>query len=453
MGKVRENLLKEAKPSRRGFLKMGASAFVATRVFSINVLGANEKVVVGLMGTRNRGMELAALFSQIPDADLAFVADPDTNLFRHASRRVEGIRGATPQCEQDFRRLLDNRDIDAMLIATPDHWHALGAVLCCQAGKDVYVEKPVCHSIWEGRQMVAAADKYGRVVSAGLQNRSMPDVIAARDYIRSGNLGDIHYARIMNNKARSPLSPGNDADVPQGVDYDIWLGPAPERPFNSHHFHYNWHWFWQYSGGDIMNDAVHQMDIVRFLLDLGMPKRVYSTGGKYCFDDAQETPDTQTVVYDYDNLTVNLEQSLWTRYMKKDPHQFGPLADTPWLHNGTRLEIYGTRQHLLLARHGGGWEAFDADGKPVHKETAERSDQLHMVDFIECVRNRALPATSILEGFKSTQTCIQGNISYRLGRALDVNPENGDFINAPDAEADILSKRTYRSPWVIPKLV
>lgn len=328
-------------PSRREFLALGAgvTALSALPSFSINALGANDKIVVGLMGTHNRGMELAALFSKIPNADLAFAADPDTNLFRHATRRLEGIRGNTPVCEQDFRRLLDNPDIDAILVATPDHWHALATILACQAGKDVYVEKPVCHSIWEGKQMVAAAEKYKRVVSAGLQNRSMTCVKAARAYIQAGNLGDIHYVRIMNNKARSPLSQGNDTTVPEGVDYDMWLGPAPARPFNSHHFHYNWHWFWQYSGGDIMNDAVHQVDIVHFLLDLGLPDRVYSTGGKFAFDDAQETPDTQTAVYDYPNLTVNLEQALWTRYMKKDPHQFAPLADTPWLYNGTREPV------------------------------------------------------------------------------------------------------------------
>lgn len=441
--------------NRRAFLATtaGAAFMAAAPAFSINVLGANERIVLGLMGLRGRGMELARMITGQPNVSLAFLADPDSNLFRHALRAVDKLGGGAPACEQDFRRLLDNPDVDAVAMATPAHWHAPATILACQAGKDVYVEKPVCHSLWEGRQMVAAVEKYGRVVQAGLQNRSMPCVRAARAHIQSGALGEVHFVRIMNNKARPPLTGGSESEVPAGVDYDLWLGPAAARPFSSHHFHYNWHWFWQYSGGDIMNDGVHQVDIVRFLLDLGRPERVYSTGGKFFFQDAQETPDTQTVVYDYPGLTVTLEQALWTRYMKKDPHEFPQLVNTPWEYNGTRIEIYGTRQHLVLARHGGGWEAFDADGNSVHRESSKRTDDLHMANFFECIRSRSVPTTTILEGYYSTQACIYGNISYRVGRAVRTDPATDYFLDDPEASKDFLARRTYREAYAVPEIV
>ncbi len=444
-----------ARPSRREFIGLGAgvTAMAAANAFSINTRNANEKIIVGLLGVRNRGRELARMFLEQKDADLAFLADPDTNLFRHLSPRIGAIRGEEPVCEQDFRRLLDNPAIDAIVIATPDHWHALGAIMACQAGKDVFVEKPTCHSIWEGEKLVEATEKYGRVVQVGLQNRSMPCVLAARAYIQSGELGDVHFVRVMNNKARPPLTGGATSEPPEGVNYDLWLGPAADRPFSAHHFHYNWHWFWQYSGGDIMNDGVHQLDIVRFLLDLPLPEQVYSTGGKFFFTDAQETPDTQTALYDYPSLTISLEQTLWTRYMKKDPHEIEQLKNTPWNYNGTRIEIYGTKQHLILARHGGGWEAFDGNGVSLHRERSERADRIHVANFLECMRSRATPATSIIEGHRSTLLCIHGNISCRLGRALKIDSATGAFQGDAEANADFLVRRDYRDPWRVPEQV
>jgi predicted dehydrogenase len=439
-------LTTDSGTTRRRFLALGAAAAAtaASPVFSINAAGANNKVVAGLMGVRNRGLELAGLLSPDIGFDLAWMADPDSRLFRRSAQRAAETRGAEPECVQDFRRMLDNPDIDAIIVATPDHWHALAAILACQAGKHVYVEKPVSHSIWEGRQLVAAA---------GMQNRSMPCVQAAREHIRSGALGEVHYVRVMNNKARPPLTPSVDGPVPEGVDYDLWLGPAAMRPFSPHHFHYNWHWFWEYSGGDIMNDGVHQLDIVRFLLDLPHPERVYATGGKFSFDDPQETPDTQSVLYDFPGLTLSFEQTLWTRYFKKDPHEIPQLADTPWMHNGTRIEIYGSKEHLILARHGGGWEAFDAAGKSVLTYPSERADGLHVRNFAACIRGEATPAATILEGHRSAALCQYGNIAYRVGRPLRIDPETDFFHDDPEAAGDIIAHRTYRVPWRVPELV
>ncbi|MFM1920820.1 MAG: Glucose--fructose oxidoreductase precursor [Candidatus Hydrogenedentota bacterium] len=439
--------------NRRDFLAFSTSmAIAASPAFSVNTLGANEKITLGLMGVRNRGSELLSMFVQQHGVDVAYLVDPDSKLFRHASAKLSEHRAVAPVCEQDFRRVLDLPELDALVVATPDHWHALASIRACQAGKHVYVEKPVCHNIWEGQQMLAAEQASGSVVQAGLQNRSMPCIRAAKEYIESGALGNVHFVRVLNNKARPPLSPNSKADLPEGVNYDLWLGPAADRPYHPHHFHYNWHWFWEYSGGDIMNDAVHQFDIVRYLLDLDLPSKVYSSGGKFNFDDTQETPDTQTVLYDFPGLTVSLEQMLWTKYMKKDPHVASQTVDTPWPFNGTRIEFYGTRQQLLLARHGGGWEAFDGNGQSVERFDSRRADELHVENFLECLRGNAKPATSLNEGFKSTLLCHYGNISYRLGRALNIDSATQYFHDDHAASADLLARRDGRGAWAIPCL-
>ncbi len=442
--------------NRRRFLTTTGKAAVAAgaaQAFSINALGANEKVRVAMMGIRERGMQLTELYAKHPNVEIAYMADPDSTLYRRRAKDLERAGVNAPPFEQDFRRVLDDKDVDAMVIATPDHWHALGTILACQAGKHVYVEKPSCHSIWEGQKMVEAAAKYDRLVQVGVQNRSMPCVLKAREYIRGADFGEVHFVRIVNDKSRPPVGRSKDGPVPEGVDYDMWLGPADDRPFNPAHFHYNWHWFWQYSGGDIMNDGVHQLDIVRFLLAQDYPKSVYSTGGKFYFKDYQETPDTHVANYDFTGVTVVMEQTLWVRYMKKDPHEFPTLVDTPWSFNGTRIEVYGSRQQLLLARHGGGWEAFDAHGKSVHKEPSHRQDELHIDNFVQSIRGEAELNAPIIEGHRSTLLCHYGNISYRLGRKITIDPKTELFVDDEEACNEFLAKRTYREKWQVPEQV
>jgi predicted dehydrogenase len=252
---------------------------------------------------------------------------------------------------QDFRRILDDPEVDAIAIATPDHWHALATVMACQAGKDVYVEKPTSHSIWESRKMVEAARKHERVVQVGTQNRSAPYCYEAAEYARSREFGDIRFVRVMNSKQREPIGRPADSTPPDGVDYDLWLGPAPLRPFNENRFHYNWHWFWDYGGGDLSNDGVHQIDLARWLTGRALPSAVSASGARLFFDDARETPDTQTVTWEFDGLTMVLEQTLGTPYLKKVPLEFRDSGVIPnWPFDGTRVEIYGTKQFMCLGR-------------------------------------------------------------------------------------------------------
>ncbi len=442
--------------NRRDFLKHATlTASVAAAGVSLNAQGANEKVVVGVMGLRGRGSYLAPWFAEREDVELRYLADVDSRMFAARAEKIGEITGHQPLCVQDFRRMLDDKEVDAIVSATPDHWHALSTIMACQAGKDVYVEKPTSHNIWESRKMVEAARKYGRVVQVGAQNRSAPYCYEAFDYIRTQEFGPVHFVRVLNSKQRgaTPAKP-DQPEPPKGVDYDMWLGPAPMRPFNENHFHYAWHWLWAYSGGDIINDGVHQVDIARWMIDKPYPSTVSSGGGIKFFDDAQETPDTHTVSWDYDGITMVFEQTLWTPYMKKTPFEFRDTDQLPtWPFSGTRIEVYGANQIMFLSRHGGGWEAFDADGNSVRKQPGRfmESNYGHIANFIDCVRDRKEPNGDIEKLHHSTLLCHYGNIAYRTGQRLIIDPETEGFKDNDDANA--LVKRDYRNPWVVPEEV
>lgn len=442
--------------NRRRFLKssLGAAVVAGTAgsISGRSVLGANEKIVVGVMGIKGRGGELAGWFAARDDVDVAYLADVDSRLFRARAKKIEDISGKEPKVVQDFHRMLDDKDVDAIVIATPDHWHALGTILACQAGKDVYVEKPTCHSIWEGRKMIEAARNHNRIVQVGTQNRSAEYCIKALEYIRSDDFGSVHFVRVLNSKPRNTIGKRRDKAVPQGVDYDMWLGPAKKRPFNENHFHYSWHWFWEYSGGDIVNDGVHQIDIARWLIGRKYPNSVSSAGGMHFFQDDQETPDTHLVNWEFDRLTMVFEQTLWTPYMKKTPFEMRDTDNLPnWPFSGTRIEVYGSKQQMYLGRHGGGWQAYDGDGKSIAIESGRFTNEEHIQNFIECVRSRKRPNADVEEGHLSTLLCHYGNIAYRVGRKLHIDAKTEGFVD--DEEANGLVKRTYRAPYVVPEKV
>ena len=438
--------------SRRAYLKtaglLAASTAIPRRA------GANDRVVLGIMGIRDRGWDLTLEFGQRDDVEIRYLADPDSRLFDERARKVEQLKGKRPQCVQDFRRMLDDKEVDAIAIATPDHWHALGTILACQAGKDVYVEKPASHSIWEGRKMVEAARKYDRVEQVGTQNRSADYVKEAIAYTKLPEFGAVHFVRVVNSILREPMKPEADADTPAGVDYDMWLGPAPLREFNLNHIHYNWHWFWNYGGGDLANDGVHQIDLARWAIDRTLPKAVSSTGAIYSLNDHRDTPDTLTVTWEFDGVTVALEQVLWTPYMRKTPLEIRDTGAAPnWPFNGTRVEIYGEKRFMYLGRMGDGWAAFDEDGKQLlDKRGAYRATgTAHAANFIDCIKSRKRPNADIEEGHFSTLLAHYGNAAYRTGRRLHIDTRTEGFLN--DDEANGLYKRKYREPWVVPDTV
>jgi predicted dehydrogenase len=443
----------ESSLNRRRFLQSSTAAAAALAVMPTSSLaaGASEKVVIGLMGAGGRGSTLAGLFARRRDVQIAYICDPDSRRCVGAQKAVESAQGKPPKAVQDFRRMLEDKSVDAVVNATPDHWHALGTILACQAGKDVYVEKPLCHNVWEGRKMIEAARKYNRVVQLGTQSRSAPYLREAAEWIRAGKLGDVLLVRVFNTLTAALHKPLREQPVPEGFDYDLWCGPAPKLSYDPSRV---WLDYWEYSCGAIAGDAVHQLDLARALIgDPPAPDTVCHAGGVFALKDDREVPDTQFVTYEYGKLTLLLEAALWTPYMKKTPIQLRDVDEYPnWAFNGTRIEVLGSRNMMYFGRHGDGWQVFDADGKQIAGSPGKQSDAEHIENFIECVRSRKKPTSDVEQGHYSTLLSHLANISYRVGnRKLQFDVKSESFPANP--EANRFLRREYRAPWTVPNEV
>jgi predicted dehydrogenase len=438
--------------NRREFLKSSLSTAAVMAVLPQRPSrAANEKVVLGVMGLGGRGQQLARMFAARSDTQIAYLCDPDSRRFASAKQAVEQAQGKPPQMVQDFRRILDDTSVDAIINATPDHWHALGTILACQAGKDVYTEKPLAHNIWEGRKMIEAARKYQRVVQVGMQTRSAPYMKDAVEQVRSGKLGDVHVIRVFNMMEHSRMSAGSVQPVPEGFDYDLWCGPAPRLPYNPSRWWLNQ---WEYSCGPIPGDAIHQLDLARMLIgDKPYPNTVAHTGGVRALRDGREIPDTQLALYEYGDFTLVFESALWTPYMKKiPPHIRDGDLFPDWPFCATRIEVLGTKGFLYLGRHGGGWQSYDSEDRVVDFRYGRQGDKPHQDNFIQCIRTRERPNADVEQGHYSALLCHMANISYLVGnRKLTFDPKTETFVDAPDANKHL--KRTYREPWVVPDTV
>lgn len=393
---------------------------------------ASEKVVLGVVGVRGRGRGLAQGFAGLSDAEVAYVCDVDQTVIPAAAKGVADAQKKDPRAVGDFRRVLEDPAVDAVVVATPDHWHALISILAMQAGKDVYVEKPVSHNVREGRVMIQAAKRYGRVVQAGTQSRSGAHYQSAVDYLRSGKLGRVLVAKAINSQRRANIGKKPDAAAPAGVDYDMWLGPAPKRPFNPNRFHYNWHWMWDYGTGDMGNDGVHQVDVARWGLGATSPTAITCSGAKLFFDDDQETPDTQLVTMEYPGAHLIFEQRIWAPYRE---HGF---------ENGN--VFYAEKGYMLLGHDG--WKVFGPKGEPGPTSGPSDRDRAHLQNFVDCVKSRKTPNAPIEDGHYSAMVCHLGNIAYRVGRRLQFDPKAETITG--DKEATALLTRKYRKPWVVP---
>jgi predicted dehydrogenase len=414
---------------------------------------ANERVRLAVVGIHGRGGYHARKFAARPDSEIAYLCDVDESLFPQYASDVEQLQKQRPKLETDLRRVLDDKNVDAIIVATPDHWHALATVWGCQAGKDVYVEKPVSHSPWEGRKMVEAARNHKRIVQVGTQNRSARYNREAKKYIEDGKLGSIHFVKVINQKSWPNMSAPPDRETPSGLNWDMWTGPAPKANYNEL-YHRAWNHFWRFSGGDIINDGVHQMDLARWLIGKTYPQTVYSTGGRYAEEGVFESPDTQVAVYQFDDLVLTFDLTLYTPYMLKSDQALRDSDMYPyWPQNAERIEIYGSQGLMVVGRHGCGWQVYDRpkDRKPVvvAEQNGPFPDDEHFDNFLACVRSREQPNADIEEGHRSTLMCQLANISYRLGgRKLIVDPQTETLVG--DAEANALLKREYRAPWVVP---
>jgi predicted dehydrogenase len=390
---------------------------------------ANDTIVLAIMGTNGRGTDLAQGFARERGCEVAFVCDVDQRAIGKGQQAVESSASKRrPEGVGDFRKVLDDKSVDALVIAAPDHWHAPATILACAAGKHVYCEKPCCHNPHEGELMVQAARKHNRVVQIGTQRRSTPAVIEAIAQLRNGAIGRVLMGRAWYNNKRPSIGHGSTAPVPSWLDYALWQGPAPERPFRDNVVHYNWHWFWHWGTGELGNNGIHGIDVVRWGMDVNYPTRVTAGGGKYRWDDDQETPDTHNVTFDFDGKSLVWEGRSWS------PRGFEG--------SGFGMAFYGDEGTLVVGEDS--YKIFDM--KNTEAKTGGRSGgEFHLANFLDCVRSGKRPNADIEEGHKSTLLCHLGNIAYRTGRVLSIDPTNGHIKN--DSEAEGLWRREYRGGW------
>jgi predicted dehydrogenase len=390
---------------------------------------------------RGRGQDHYEHLAGIPNVRITHVVDVDERHFKTSLPFMKERWGGDPKTETDFRRVLENRDVDAVTIAAPDHWHALMTIWACQAGKDVYVEKPVSHNIAEGRRMIEAARRHNRVVAVGTQRRSGAVLAKAVQFLREGGLGKVYAAKTVVYRFRDPIGVVADSAMPAGVHYDLWLGPAPLRPFNENRFHYTWHWFWDYGTSDLGNTGVHSLDAVRWLIGKQEhPRTAYCTGGLYeaGAPTDQQTPNTQYATYRYaDGTELHCDLRNW---YSGPPEAQGlyVFGSKGWMKVGDdKAQVYFGRKNEL--------------GPALTTDDKRDGGQAHFENFIESVRSRKSDTlrAPIEEGHFSTTLCHLGNISYRLGRSVTFDGTTERFVG--DEEADRLLSRVYRAPFVLPE--
>jgi predicted dehydrogenase len=429
--------------NRRTFLQAAAATVLAQPAFP--VLGANDRINLGVVGIGGRGRDHINGYAKLPQCRVAAVCDVDQAGRERGIAQVEKLLNFKPKQYSDMRRLFEDKEIDAVSFATPNHWHALGTIWACQAGKDVYVEKPPCHNIFEGRKMIEAARKYRRMVQVGSQSRSVPYIQRAMQLLGQGVIGKLYEAKGLCFNPRKSIGRTPDQPVPPGIDWDLFLGPAPMRPFSQNRFHYNWHWFWDTGNGDIGNQGIHEMDKARWGLNRGLPAHVSSTGGKFVYDDDQETPNTQIATFDYGDAQITFDvRGLITPGegdVRRGDHFVGNIFFGS--EGYMTLDTFGFRVYKGAKRE----LAMDEKAGPGD------GDVFHMENFLSACRSRNYrDLTADIEvGVTSMALVHLANISYRVGRRLTVDPATMGVVGDPEAAR--LLTRPYRAPYVVPDTV
>jgi len=404
----------------------------------------SETIVTAVMGANGRGTQLASVLTQMEGTEVAYICDVDDNAIAKGLKQVKEMGGTRAKGERDFRRALEDPDIDALVIAAPDHWHAPAAILACKAGKHVYVEKPCGHNPREGELLVEAARKYNRVVQMGNQRRSWPNLMEAMQALHEGIIGRVYFARGWYVNNRKSIGYGKPAAVPANLDYDLWQGPAPRRPYMDNVIHYNWHWFWNWGTAETCNNGTHEIDVMRWGLDVEYPTRVASSGGRYHWKDDWETPDTQVVSYDFEGGKSLTWEGRSCNGL--------PLAGM-----GRGVLFHGDNGSMLID--GNGYIVYNYDNQVVKtvKDNEEdksagdttgpgdRLDAYHLLNFAESITGGTAPNAQIEKGHKSVLLCHLGNIAQRTGRIIHCDQRSGHIIGDPQAMA--LWGRTYEPGW------
>jgi predicted dehydrogenase len=434
----------ESTTRRHFFYSVGMAL---TALQSSRVMGANERVHMAVIGLGGRGQAHMKNWAGLSDAQIVALCDVDQASLERGQALVKKLTENTPKGYPDMKEVFADKNVDAVSMPLPNHWHALATIWACQAGKDVYVEKPACHNIFEGQRMIDAARKYNRMVQIGSQGRSASHKIKATQLLHDGVIGKVYLAKGLCFKRRKSIGHAEDGPVPPGVDWDKFLGPAPKRPFNSLRFKYNWHWFWDTGNGDIGNQGIHEMDIARWGLGKpGLPKAVVSTGGKYVYQDDQETPNTQIATFDYGDAELMFE----VRGILTGGE--GGLAADRQGGNVIGNLFYGSDGWMALS--GSSFQVYKGEkSEKVMDEKATDKDQPHFQNFLDCVKSRKHEDlhADVAIGVMSASLVHIANASYRVGKRLAFDEKTLSFPGEPHATA--LLTRKYRAPYVVPEKV
>ena len=410
-------------------------------VSQTKAVGANDRLRVAILGMNGRGQSHVETLMKIPQVSLVALCDPDMEVLKKRANEFETKYNQKIAIEQDFRKLLERKDIDAVTIASPNHWHALQSIWACQAGKDVYLEKPATHNVFEGRKLIEAAYKYNRIVQHGVQLRSSEAIREAVQLLRDGIIGRVYMARGLVFRWRPDIGNAGISKIPEGLDYDLWCGPAPMVPFTRNLVHYNWHWHWNYGNGDVGNQGIHETDLCLWGLNVGLPERITSMGGKFLWDDCKEVPEIQSSIYHYPNekKIIQFEVRNWCTNLEDGA--------------GVGNIFYGEKGYMVIK----GYDTYEVYlGEKREKgpsKTTRDELTLHFKNWIEAVRKRDMSIQNgpVETGHLSSALAHLGNISFRLGRQLTFDPVAERFIG--DEEANTMLTRQYRAPYLLPEKI
>ena len=437
--------------SRRNFLATAATGAVAAviapkalaaekeelnlTVIPKEAFGANDRIRIAVLGLNGRGMDHVSGLIRQPNVAIATICDPDMVVLREKAKTIEEKFSQKVAIQQDYRKVYDDKNIDAVTIATPNHWHALHAIYACQAGKDVYVEKPATHNVAEGRKLIEAAYKYNRIVQHGVQLRSSTAIREAIQYLRDGLIGRVYMARGLVFRERASIGNKGISKVPEGLDYDLWCGPAPMVPFTRNLVHYNWHWHWNYGNGDVGNQGIHETDLCMWGLDVGLPERITSMGGKFLWDDCKEVPEVQTSIYHYPSQKkiIQFEVRHWCTNLE-DGAGVGNL-------------FYGDKGYMVIK----GYDTYETYlGLKREKGPSGKAGGDHYKNWLDAIRARdmSIQHGPVESGHLSSALAHLGNISHRLGRQLTFDPVSERCIG--DEDANYMLTREYRAPYLMP---
>jgi len=446
--------MKPAHRTRRQFIKraaMGTAALtlsgtlpsLSAKSYS-RIMGSNEKVLVGIMGVNSRGLALASTFGVQPNCEIVSISDVDSRAAEKCISITEGLQKVKPKAIPDFRKALENKDMDVLVVSAPDHWHAPAAILASKAGKHVYLEKPCSHNPHEGELLVAVAQKYKNVIQMGNQRRSWPNVVAGIQEVRSGAIGRPYFAKGWYCNNRQSIGVGKEVPVPTWLDYELWQGPAPRKPYKDNLIHYNWHWQWNWGTGEALNNGTHMMDLMRWGLDVNYPIHVTSSGGRYRYKDDWETPDTQVINLEFANNTFMSWEGRSCNGRTVEGNSVGVM-------------FYGESGSLLIEE-GNSYKVFDLQNKLVKEvqndleinpldrmNPSQALDSIHIQNFFDGITKGSLLNSDIVSGHQSTLLCQLGNIALRSGGSLQIDPTNGHIKN--NLTASKLWKREYQTGW------